>query len=111
MHVLTLPETVKAGATFADDSRTQMTGSWFLLREESLDKARERLSQDVYATDGAWDMSKVGSASTSLSSSCRPRPSVKAELHAVEVVAPIYLPLSLTCARSVFAPDRQRLRL
>ncbi|KAG0664214.1 hypothetical protein C6P46_001678 [Rhodotorula mucilaginosa] len=50
---------VKAGATFADDSRTQMTGSWFLLREESLDKARERLSQDVYATDGAWDMSKA----------------------------------------------------
>lgn len=51
--------TVKAGATFADDSRTQMTGSWFVLREESLEKARERLARDVYATDGAWDMSKV----------------------------------------------------
>lgn len=36
-----------------------MTGSWFCLREESLDKARERLSKDVYATGGAWDMSKV----------------------------------------------------
>lgn len=50
---------VQAGATFADDSRTQMTGSWFLLREESLEKARARLAQDVYATDGAWDMSRV----------------------------------------------------
>ncbi|TNY19282.1 hypothetical protein DMC30DRAFT_400877 [Rhodotorula diobovata] len=50
---------VKAGATFADDERTKMTGSWFCLREESLDKARERLSKDVYATGGAWDMSKA----------------------------------------------------
>ncbi|POY73898.1 hypothetical protein BMF94_3069 [Rhodotorula taiwanensis] len=50
---------VQAGATFADDSRTQMTGSWFLLREESLEKARARLAQDVYATDGAWDMSRA----------------------------------------------------
>ncbi|GAA5926741.1 hypothetical protein JCM3775_007025 [Rhodotorula graminis] len=50
---------VTAGATFADDARTKMTGSWFCLREESLDKARERLSRDVYATGGAWDMSKA----------------------------------------------------
>ncbi|GAA6053500.1 hypothetical protein JCM3770_000297 [Rhodotorula araucariae] len=50
---------LKAGATFADDARMQMTGSWFCLREESLEKARERLSRDVYATGGAWDMSKA----------------------------------------------------
>lgn len=36
-----------------------MTGSWFLLREESLEKARERLSRDIYVVGGAWDMSKV----------------------------------------------------
>ena len=53
MHVLTLPETVKAGATFADDSRTQMTGSWFLLREESLDKARGRVAPGRFAAGGA----------------------------------------------------------
>lgn len=29
-----------------------MTGSWFLLREESSDKARERLSKDIYVTGG-----------------------------------------------------------
>ncbi|GAA5836007.1 hypothetical protein JCM3766R1_005126 [Sporobolomyces carnicolor] len=50
---------VKAGATFSDDSRSKMTGSWFLLREESSDKARERLSKDIYVTGGAWDMEKV----------------------------------------------------
>ena len=70
---------VSAGATFADDHGDyvppKMTGSWcvrlagkmeeadpknrFLLREESLEKARARLSQDVYVTGGAWDMSKV----------------------------------------------------
>ncbi|GAA5969453.1 hypothetical protein JCM21900_006503 [Sporobolomyces salmonicolor] len=50
---------VQAGATFADDSKTKMTGSWFLLREETLEKARERLSKDVYVTGGAWDMSKA----------------------------------------------------
>ncbi|GAA5872456.1 hypothetical protein JCM16303_004526 [Sporobolomyces ruberrimus] len=50
---------VKAGATFSDDSRSKMTGSWFLLREESSDKARERLSKDVYVTGGAWDMDKA----------------------------------------------------
>lgn len=62
-----------------------MTGSWFLLREESLDKARERLSQDVYATDGAWDMSKVGSASTSLpySTPLSPASGCQGRLHAV----------------------------
>lgn len=54
-----LTPAVTAGATFADDARTKMTGSWFCLREESLAKARERLSRDVYATGGAWDMSKV----------------------------------------------------
>jgi hypothetical protein len=51
--------TVKAGATFNDDSKSKMTGSWFLLREETSQKARERLSKDVYVTGGAWDMSKV----------------------------------------------------
>lgn len=58
-----------------------MTGSWFLLREESLDKARERLSQDIYATGGAWDMSKVGSANTSFHDVyyCHPRPGAEAD--------------------------------
>ena len=50
---------VKAGATFKDDDQKVMTGSWFLLREESLEAARQRLSQDVYALGHAWDMSKV----------------------------------------------------
>jgi hypothetical protein len=31
----------------------------FLFREESIQKARERLSKDVYVSGGAWDMSKV----------------------------------------------------
>lgn len=50
---------MQAGATFSDDTRTKMTGSWYLLREESVEKARERLSRDVYAKGGAWDMSRV----------------------------------------------------
>ncbi|GAA6011940.1 hypothetical protein JCM8202_004206 [Rhodotorula sphaerocarpa] len=50
---------VKGGATFADDARSAMTGSWLLVREESLEKARARLAQDIYATDGAWDMSRA----------------------------------------------------
>lgn len=55
---------VQAGATFgndpvADGTAPKMTGSWFLLREESLEKARERLSRDIYVTGGAWDMSKA----------------------------------------------------
>ncbi|SCZ90828.1 BZ3500_MvSof-1268-A1-R1_Chr1-3g02291 [Microbotryum saponariae] len=36
-----------------------MTGSFLLLREESKEKALERLSKDIYATAGAWDMSKA----------------------------------------------------
>ncbi|GAA6060388.1 hypothetical protein JCM10212_004641 [Sporobolomyces blumeae] len=50
---------VKAGATFSDDTRTKMTGSWFLLREETSDKARARLAQDIYVAGGAWDMDKA----------------------------------------------------
>ncbi|GAA5831429.1 hypothetical protein JCM11251_004022 [Rhodosporidiobolus azoricus] len=50
---------IKAGATFNDDTKSKMTGSWFLMREETLEKARERLSKDVYVTGGAWDMSKA----------------------------------------------------
>lgn len=36
-----------------------MTGSWFLFREETLEKARARLSRDIYVVGGAWDMSNV----------------------------------------------------
>jgi len=36
-----------------------MTGSWFLLREETLEKARARLGRDIYTVGGAWDMSKA----------------------------------------------------
>ncbi|KAM0756664.1 hypothetical protein T439DRAFT_321356 [Meredithblackwellia eburnea MCA 4105] len=55
---------VEAGAMFssdhgADRKLTDMVGSWFLMREESIEKARERLSADIYATGGAWDMSKA----------------------------------------------------
>ncbi|KAI5475199.1 hypothetical protein MNV49_001823 [Pseudohyphozyma bogoriensis] len=50
---------VKAGPTFADDSKSKMTGSYFLMREVSVEAARARLSQDIYATGGAWDMSKA----------------------------------------------------
>lgn len=53
---------VKAGATFAGEhGSSAMSGSWFLLRERSLEQARDRLSRDVYAKHGAWEMSKVGS--------------------------------------------------
>lgn len=52
---------VRAGATFAGDEQKQMTGSFFLMREVSLDAARARLARDVYATGGAWDLSKVRS--------------------------------------------------
>lgn len=91
-----------------------MTGSWFLLREESLDKARERLSQDVYSTEGAWDMSKVGSASTFLLYSTPQSPAYgcQGRLDAPGMrwsCRPDFF--SLTRARSVFAPDRQPLRL
>lgn len=36
-----------------------MTGSWMLIREESLTAARARLEGDIYVTGGAWDMSKA----------------------------------------------------
>lgn len=56
-----------AGATFASDHGVddppKMTGSWFLLREETLEKARERLSKDIYVRGGAWDMNRVSSES------------------------------------------------
>lgn len=52
--------TVSAGATFAGEQADgKMTGSWFLIREESLTAARKRLEGDIYVTGGAWDMSKV----------------------------------------------------
>ncbi|GAA6000428.1 YciI family protein [Rhodotorula paludigena] len=60
---------LQAGATFSDDTRTKMTGSWYLLREESVDKARERLSRDVYAKGGAWDMSRVTITAVAVSGS------------------------------------------
>ncbi|GAA6035275.1 hypothetical protein JCM8097_008794 [Rhodosporidiobolus ruineniae] len=51
---------VAGGAIFADDtSRTDMVGSWILYRALDLDDAKQRLSQDIYATGGAWDMSKA----------------------------------------------------
>lgn len=53
---------IKAGATFADDHDVEpkkMTGSWFLIREENMVKAKERLARDVYSVGHAWDMSKV----------------------------------------------------
>lgn len=48
-----------------------MTGSWFLIREESLEKARERLSKDVYVLGGAWDLSKVRSLAHRRTLKCR----------------------------------------
>lgn len=36
-----------------------MTGSWMLCRAVSKDAAFERLSKDVYAVHGAWDMNAV----------------------------------------------------
>lgn len=51
---------VSAGATFeGEQSGGKMTGSWFLIKEESLDAARARLSKDIYSTGGAWDMDAV----------------------------------------------------
>ncbi|ORY72745.1 hypothetical protein BCR35DRAFT_307520 [Leucosporidium creatinivorum] len=50
---------ISAGATFEGEAGSKMTGSWFLIREESLEKARERLSKDVYVLGGAWDLSKA----------------------------------------------------
>lgn len=48
-----------AGATFSDDTATKMTGSWFLLYEESIEKALARLSRDIYTVGGAWDIEKA----------------------------------------------------
>ncbi|GAA6035267.1 hypothetical protein JCM8097_008790 [Rhodosporidiobolus ruineniae] len=50
---------IKAGAMFADDSKQKMVGSWFLIREETLEKAKKRLGGDIYATGGAFDLSKA----------------------------------------------------
>ncbi|GAA5853508.1 hypothetical protein JCM8547_002487 [Rhodosporidiobolus lusitaniae] len=50
---------VAGGATFADDSQSEMVGSWILFRALDIDDARKRLEQDIYATGGAWDMAKA----------------------------------------------------
>ncbi|GAA6010306.1 hypothetical protein JCM10207_005166 [Rhodosporidiobolus poonsookiae] len=50
---------VAGGAIFSDDSQSTMTGSWILFRALSLADARARLEQDIYATGGAWDMSRA----------------------------------------------------
>lgn len=50
---------VSAGATFSNESREKMTGSWMLIRESSIEAVRERLSLDIYTTGGAWDMKNV----------------------------------------------------
>lgn len=36
-----------------------MSGSWMLIREVSKEACLARLSKDVYAQQGVWDMSKV----------------------------------------------------
>ncbi|KAK4058155.1 hypothetical protein OIO90_000894 [Microbotryomycetes sp. JL221] len=51
--------TITAGPTFKEEAGSEMTGSYYILREESLQKAKERLSRDVYAVHGAWDLSKA----------------------------------------------------
>ncbi|CAD6569163.1 MAG: hypothetical protein CYPHOPRED_003116 [Cyphobasidiales sp. Tagirdzhanova-0007] len=56
---------INSGATFSEDiSKStdgvgKMDGTWMLIRAESLEKAREFVSDDVYATGGAWDLSKA----------------------------------------------------
>lgn len=55
--------TVEAGATFADDSRTTMTGSYLLMRGESPEQIKARLSKDIYSEGGAWDVPNVRSLS------------------------------------------------
>lgn len=50
---------VEAGATFEGEAGSRMSGSWMLIREESKEKALERLNKDIYVTGKAWDMSKV----------------------------------------------------
>ncbi|KAM0793057.1 hypothetical protein ACM66B_000544 [Microbotryomycetes sp. NB124-2] len=50
---------INAGPFFKGEAGTEMAGSYYLLREQSLEKARERLSRDVYSVHGAWDMSKA----------------------------------------------------
>ncbi|BGO96856.1 hypothetical protein NBRC10513v2_000795 [Rhodotorula toruloides] len=47
---------IEAGATFADDSRTKMTGSYLLMRGESPEQIKARLSKDIYSEGGAWDV-------------------------------------------------------
>lgn len=57
-----LSATVNGGPTFAntrEGEERKMVGSWMLLRSASVEAARERLLRDVYATDGAWDVSRV----------------------------------------------------
>ncbi|KAM0747908.1 hypothetical protein T439DRAFT_328571 [Meredithblackwellia eburnea MCA 4105] len=55
---------IKAGAIFSNDpvatgEKPKMVGSWYVMREESLEKAKERLSKDVYVAGGAWDLSRA----------------------------------------------------
>ncbi|BGP21872.1 hypothetical protein JCM10295v2_000747 [Rhodotorula toruloides] len=50
---------IEAGATFADDSRTKMTGSYLLMRGESPKEIKARLSKDIYSEGGVWDVTNA----------------------------------------------------
>ena len=51
--------TVQGGATFTDDTKTKMSGSYMIIREVSIEAVKARLARDIYATAGAWELSKA----------------------------------------------------
>ncbi|GAA6000420.1 YciI family protein [Rhodotorula paludigena] len=50
---------ISGGAIFRDEDSTEMVGSHIIFRALNLQHAKEMLAQDVYATGGAWDLSKA----------------------------------------------------
>jgi len=50
---------VQGGATFTDDTKTKMSGSYMIIREVSIEAVKARLARDIYATAGAWELSKA----------------------------------------------------
>ncbi|KAI5477740.1 hypothetical protein MNV49_005929 [Pseudohyphozyma bogoriensis] len=48
-----------AGATYSDGTRSYMNGSYLMIREESMENARERVLRDLFATTGTWDVDKI----------------------------------------------------
>ncbi|KAM0793056.1 hypothetical protein ACM66B_000543 [Microbotryomycetes sp. NB124-2] len=47
---------MQGGATFEAEHGSKMTGSFMLVRGQSVSHVKEMLSKDIYTTGGAWDL-------------------------------------------------------